>query len=560
MRYAGLNGLEGTDFHDVNNQGNHPYRSDTMSADAANDIPRTAFAGTNDYALGYFAVAEWVNHTRNYPAGTYNVYGRFAAGGGTSYMSLSQVTNSTAASLGTFTVENTGGWNTYDYVPLRDSFGNFLELTIPAASPLTMRLTHTGGADANMNFLMLAAPRNDLPRISNVYPDGTLELQATNTFRFTASNPTVPIYSTNISLTLNGVDVTSQLTISGSVNSWNVSMPLALNGPRYAAVITVRDANTNVATTTIYFDTFNPTNFTWEAEDYDFGSGLFIDNPVPTSGPAANSYFGQVGTYGVDYYLESSSGTTYLYRPSDAMPTDVCGDYPPLAKHVTARLTDPTVKDYNLAYWTSNSWANYTRTYPAGTYNVYARMASGSGGQRPAGQDLGRSHESPGAVQPLQLGLGHLQLVAAGGCKRPAGHSQSRRGEHPACDHRRERQCQPVHAGDAARGDNASGDHRNSGRQQHRAFVPDAKRACISGVGQGQPHRRQLVADRDLIGRWRNEVMERAGHAGASLLPFGGRIDTRNTAPFASLRDFRPACRPTAGASLPLTAESYLCA
>ena len=46
----------------------------------------------------------------------------------------------------------------------------------------------------------------------------------------------------------------------------------------------------------------------------------------------------------------------------------------------TARLTDPNVKDYNLAYWTTNSWANYTHTYPAGTYNVYARMASGMGG------------------------------------------------------------------------------------------------------------------------------------------------------------------------------------
>jgi hypothetical protein len=243
-----------------------------------------------------------------------------------------------------------------------------------------MRLTHTGGSDANVNFLMLAAPRNDLPRISNVYPDGTLELQATNVFRFTASNPTVPIYSTNVSLTLDGVDVTSQLTLSGSPNGWNASLPLALNVARYTAVITVQDANTNVATTTIYFDTFNPANFTWEAEDYDFNSGQFIDNPVPTSDSAANSYFGQFGAYGVDYSIENSSGTTYFYRPSDAMPTDVCGDYPPLAKYVTARLTDPNVKDYNLAYWTSNGWANYTHTYPAGTYNVYARMASGVGG------------------------------------------------------------------------------------------------------------------------------------------------------------------------------------
>jgi hypothetical protein len=266
-------------------------------------------------------------------------------------------------------------------VPLRDSLGNFVELTIPSSGPSTLRLTHTGGADANVNFLMLAAPRHDLPQISDVYPDGTLELQATNSFRFTASNPTVPIYSTNVTLTLNNVDVTSQLTLSGSPNSWNASMPLALNAARYTAVITVRDANTNVATTTIYFDTFNPTNFTWEAEDYDFNGGMFIDNPTPTSTYAPNSYFGLSSeVYGTDYYYETSDPNTPYYNYYRNLGIDVCGDYPPLAMYVTARLTDPNVKDYNLAYWTSNSWANYTRTYPAGTYNVYARMASGMGG------------------------------------------------------------------------------------------------------------------------------------------------------------------------------------
>jgi hypothetical protein len=378
--YAGLNGTEGTDFHDVNNQGNHPYRSDAMSADGANDIPRIAFVGTNDYALGYFAVGEWVNHKRSYPAGTYNVYGRFAAGGGTATMTLSWVSNGVATVAGTFTIPNTGGWSTYDYAPLRDNLGNLVELAIPATSPLTLRLTHTGGADANVNFLMLTAPRNDLPRLSDIYPDGTLELQATNSFRFTVSNPTVPIYSSNISLTLNGVDVTPQLAISGSVNSWNVSIPLALNGPRYGAAITVQDANANVASVTIYFDTFNPTNYTWEAEDYD-SNGNFIDNPVPTSGAGANSYFGLDATFFTDYYYESSDpATPYNLYNRNSLGIDYCGDYPPLARYVTARLTDPNVRDFNLAYWTSNSWADYTHTYPAGTYNVYARMASGPGG------------------------------------------------------------------------------------------------------------------------------------------------------------------------------------
>jgi len=29
------------------------------------------------------------------------------------------------------------------------------------------------------------------------------------------------------------------------------------------------------------FDTFSPANYTWESEDYDYGGGLFVDNPRP---------------------------------------------------------------------------------------------------------------------------------------------------------------------------------------------------------------------------------------------------------------------------------------
>ncbi len=35
-----------------------------------------------------------------------------------------------------------------------------------------------------------------------------------------------------------------------------------------------------------------PINFSWECEDYDFGGGQFIDNPVYTFvGPGPNTYY-----------------------------------------------------------------------------------------------------------------------------------------------------------------------------------------------------------------------------------------------------------------------------
>jgi hypothetical protein len=388
--YFGQVGSQGVDENETGTDPANLYRSgDAMHAGPCGDVPRQKYLAAKvsdpavqDWNVGYFDAGEWVNYTRNFPAGTYNIYARLANGnGGTATVNLSQVTSGQGTSvqgtmaLGSFQFP-AQGWNTYSYVPLRDRFGNVAEVTLSGVT--TLRAT---GGGANMNFFMLATPRNDLPRISNVYPDGTLELQGTNVFGFTASNPTVPIYRTNITLTLNNADMTSQLTISGSPNSWNVSLPIALNGPRYTAVITVQDANSNVTSATVYFDTFNPASYTWEAEDYDFG-GLFIDNPTPTSAPADTSYFGQGATAEADYHCEVwLAGTPYTpYGRGITLGIDICGDYPPLAKYVTARLADPTVQDHNLAYWSSNSWASYTHTYPAGTYNIYARMASGTGG------------------------------------------------------------------------------------------------------------------------------------------------------------------------------------
>ena len=111
----------------------------------------------------------------------------------------------------------------------------------------------------------------------------------------------------------------------------------------YTAVITITDNNSQIRTTTVNFDTFNQSNFTWEAEDFDFGpenspvsngSGLrYIDNPAPTSGPATNSYFGQIGDSGIDespQFLNIIG--TYLYRSNST----VSGAYEFVSSEVTS--------------------------------------------------------------------------------------------------------------------------------------------------------------------------------------------------------------------------------
>ena len=64
-------------------------------------------------------------------------------------------TNQTTNFLGTFSVANTG-WESYNYVPLKDNAGNLATLSF-SGSTNTLRLARPASAtaDCNANFLML---------------------------------------------------------------------------------------------------------------------------------------------------------------------------------------------------------------------------------------------------------------------------------------------------------------------------------------------------------------------------------------------------------------------
>jgi len=77
-----------------------------------------------------------------------------------------------------------------------------------------------------------------------------------------------------------------------------------------------------LTTNNITYDAFSPTNFTWEAEDYDFNSGLFIDNPVYEFVVATNAYFQTSGTAGIDWG-DAAGGGAHVYRnPFDLPATE----------------------------------------------------------------------------------------------------------------------------------------------------------------------------------------------------------------------------------------------
>jgi len=199
------------------------------------------------------------------------------------------------------------------------------------------------------------------PALNNVAPLGGTLFESTNTFAFNVTSG-YGIPASNVVITVNGA-VATNVVLTGSMNNWNVSYPYLQPNMLYTIVATVTDVNGNVATTTKSFDTFSPANYTWEAEDFDYNGGNYIDNPQ------TNAYLALSASVNVDTYQVNFGGKD-LYRPN-GMDTEINGDV------IRPQYNGTGDSDYSIGYFSAGSWANYTRHYPAGSYNIYARLASG---------------------------------------------------------------------------------------------------------------------------------------------------------------------------------------
>lgn len=236
-------------------------------------------------------------------------------------------------------------------------------VTVVQLTPQIILSVNVNGSLGKSFQAQLIYSNSILPALSNVEPDGSVPMQSTNTLSFNVTS-SVGVSSNNVTVTLNGVPV-SNLVFTGTSNSWAVAYPHLLPNTVYMAVITVTDANGNQATTTRTFDTFSELNFTWEAEDFDYGGGKFIATPQ------TNGYLGLSCKTNIDAHQVNFAGT-YLYRPNGS-DTEKNGDV------VRPQYNGTGYTDYSLGYYSAGAWANYTRYYPAGSYNVYARLASGGG-------------------------------------------------------------------------------------------------------------------------------------------------------------------------------------
>ncbi len=364
--YFGKVGVEGVDEHSLGAPGDHLYRPDDLiNTGVSGDYLRKDLvaAGRTDYEINPFIGGEWVNYTRDWSNGTYWAIARLATDIGLSgTLTLSTVNpDTTTTDLGTFMIANGRGWTAFDNVYLRDTKGHLAIVTLNGKATLRV----TSGGNLLPNFFALVAGQIDLPQLDNVYPTSARPFEYTNALSFTVTSAGATFPADGIRLCLDGSDVSSSLIITGSASTKSVVYPTVQLNAIHTAIITVTNSLGHGISVTNQFDTFSQDNYMVETEDFDYDGGQYFSPWTP------DAYNGFGATTNIDFQHQTEGGEMFPYR-TDGIPESLVQNY-----LVEARERFVTVggNDYQLDWFGASDWANYTRSYPTGSFNVYVRSA-----------------------------------------------------------------------------------------------------------------------------------------------------------------------------------------
>ena len=235
------------------------------------------------------------------------------------------------------------------------------------------------GGSANFDDAVLDQISGPIPPvISGLFPLNMIFVNPSDGITFIVNSPSgFTIHNSGIQLVVNGVDVSAGLAISGSASNKSVAYYGLQSNLTYTASISVTDSFGFAASANTYFETtwvgIEPIVYLWEAEDFDFDNGKYINNPeLCNVGGNPNCYFGKVGVEGVDEH-NLNAGGSHQYRPDDPMATSVSGDYS------RKNLFDAGRPDYRIDPFNYSEWVNYTRDWPNSTNWVIARLATDVG-------------------------------------------------------------------------------------------------------------------------------------------------------------------------------------
>jgi hypothetical protein len=245
---------------------------------------------------------------------------------------------------------------------------------------------------------------------------------------FTARTYTTNVInSTATRFRLNGIDVSSQLTLSANGTAVTGSLPGSAlkSNSLYAAQIELSDvAGLLRSTNTFWFDTFSDAYLSTgpvrviECEDYNYSNGLFQLDPIPVSGLPTNGnvqvngnglgyydaigMFVSAGTEGVDFHTAQATPNSGWndYRSDDAVmtgegirqevqdaitypdatppwdPTVPISTYNRPNDHTRQKYSGSNLVEYLIIRTHAGDWLNYSRSFVPTNYFCLLRAGS----------------------------------------------------------------------------------------------------------------------------------------------------------------------------------------
>ncbi len=175
------------------------------------------------------------------------------------------------------------------------------------------------------------------------------------------------IDTTSVAMTINGTAVTPTATKSGSLVTVTYKPAGGFAaGSTNAVALTFGDRT--VSWTFIVGLPATPV-FSIEAADFDYNGGQ--SKPEASVMPyMGGAYAGLSAVAGTDYNGPNTVDNPYYRYPSSLnVPVSFGND--------RDRGLGEVVADFRLGWMGEGKWFNYTRTFPAGTYNVYAALSHG---------------------------------------------------------------------------------------------------------------------------------------------------------------------------------------
>lgn len=368
-----------------------------------NASDRLTYTTTVNYGIGWVGGGDWQNYTRTFPAnnsgGWWKVFAGLSYGGtgdGQLAGSLDQVTagvgteTQTLSRLGQFSGPGSGGWGNNNLVPMRTASGDVAAVKLTGKQ--TVRFNLNSG---DFDFLIFSPTPAPPPFIESVPQDSGTRTNVV--LDWVLRDTDAQVNPASVRVHFNNVDVTAQTTTTKTATGATVQLNLA--GTTFAAGeypwrLSFADNSAPpqpVEGSGIYVVVPYPaepnTIFVIEAEDFNYSDdnvtggktnpqqgteGLDV-NVMPYLGGA---YEGLAAVKGVDYNnADGNDSDLYRTELDENGENEINIGASNGTRYGNDRGWFTTTTNYRIGWVAPGEWQNYTRTFPQGTYNVWAAMS-----------------------------------------------------------------------------------------------------------------------------------------------------------------------------------------